>query len=49
MAEKESAGKNSPPKNAKILIFGGGVIGCNTAYHLAKLGWKDVIILKNNN
>ncbi len=48
MAEKESAGKNSLPKKAKVLIIGGGVIGCSTAYHLAKLGWKDVIILEKN-
>jgi len=48
MAEKESAGKNSLPKKANVLIIGGGVIGCSTAYHLAKLGWKDVILLEQN-
>jgi glycine cleavage system aminomethyltransferase T/glycine/D-amino acid oxidase-like deaminating enzyme len=48
MAEKESAGKNSLPKKAQVLIIGGGVIGCSTAYHLAKLGWKDVILLEQN-
>jgi 4-methylaminobutanoate oxidase (formaldehyde-forming) len=48
MAENESARKNSLPKKAKVLIIGGGVIGCSTAYHLAKLGWKDVIILEQN-
>ena len=48
MAENESAGKNTIPKKAQVVIIGGGVIGCSTAYHLAKLGWKDVIILEQN-
>ena len=28
------------------MIIGGGVIGCSTAYHLAKLGWTDVVLLE---
>jgi len=34
------------PSHARVVIIGGGVIGCSTAYHLAKLGWKDVVILE---
>lgn len=34
------------PTQARVVIIGGGVIGCSTAYHLAKLGWTDVIILE---
>ena len=34
------------PSHAQVVIIGGGVIGCSTAYHLAKLGWKDVVILE---
>ena len=34
------------PMQAKIVIIGGGVIGCSTAYHLAKLGWKDIVLLE---
>ena len=30
------------PERAQVVIIGGGVIGCSTAYHLAKLGWTDV-------
>jgi 4-methylaminobutanoate oxidase (formaldehyde-forming) len=34
------------PKSANVVIIGGGVIGCSIAYHLAKLGWSDVILLE---
>src|SRR5215510_7622801 len=36
------------PTQARVLIVGGGVIGCSVAYHLAKLGWKDVVLLEQN-
>jgi 4-methylaminobutanoate oxidase (formaldehyde-forming) len=35
-----------PPKTARVVIIGGGVIGCSVAYHLTKLGWKDVVLLE---
>ncbi len=34
------------PSSAKCVIIGGGVIGCSVAYHLTKLGWKDVVLLE---
>jgi 4-methylaminobutanoate oxidase (formaldehyde-forming) len=34
------------PKNARVVIVGGGIIGCSVAYHLPKLGWKDVVLLE---
>ncbi|MEM9433678.1 MAG: FAD-dependent oxidoreductase [Pseudomonadota bacterium] len=34
------------PTQARAVIIGGGVIGCSVAYHLAKLGWKDVVLLE---
>ena len=34
------------PCKARAVIIGGGVIGCSVAYHLAKLGWKDVVLLE---
>ncbi len=33
------------PTTAKAVIIGGGIVGCSTAYHLAKLGW-DVVLLE---
>jgi glycine cleavage system T protein len=36
----------SLPTKARVVIIGGGVIGCSVAYHLAKLGWKDVVLLE---
>jgi len=37
---------DSFPKNAQIVIIGGGVMGCSLAYHLAKLGQSDVVLLE---
>ena len=37
---------DSLPSHARAVVVGGGVIGCSTAYHLAKLGWQDVVLLE---
>src|ERR1044072_8160635 len=34
------------PDTARAVIIGGGVIGCSVAYHLAKLGWRDIVLLE---
>ena len=34
------------PETARAVIIGGGVSGCSIAYHLAKLGWTDVVLLE---
>ena len=34
------------PTQAKVVIIGGGIMGCSTAYHLAKNGFKDVVLLE---
>ncbi len=34
------------PIHASAVIIGGGAVGCSVAYHLAKLGWSDVVLLE---
>ncbi|GAB1479556.1 FAD-dependent oxidoreductase [Paracoccaceae bacterium] len=34
------------PKHARAVIIGGGVSGCSVAYHLAKAGWTDIVLLE---
>ena len=36
------------PSGAKVVIIGGGIAGCSVAYHLAKFGWKDTILLERD-
>ena len=36
------------PSACKVVVIGGGVAGCSTAYHLAKFGWKDTILLERD-
>ena len=34
------------PSSAKVVIVGGGIVGCSVAYHLGKMGWSDVLLLE---
>ncbi len=34
------------PTRARVVVIGGGVVGCSTAYHLVKAGWSDVLLLE---
>ena len=34
------------PNEARVVIIGGGVIGASVAYHLAQLGWQEVVLLE---
>ena len=36
------------PSSTKVVVIGGGVIGCSVAYHLTKFGWKDVVLLERD-
>ncbi len=34
--------------SARVVVIGGGVVGCSILFHLAKMGWKDVVLLERN-
>jgi len=34
------------PSSARVVIIGGGISGCSVAYHLAKLGWTNIVLLE---
>jgi glycine cleavage system aminomethyltransferase T/glycine/D-amino acid oxidase-like deaminating enzyme len=36
------------PDRARVVVIGGGVIGCSVAYHLAHKGWTDVVVLERD-
>ena len=36
------------PTQARAVIIGGGIVGCSTAYHLAALGWREVVLLERH-
>src|ERR671929_1441324 len=36
------------PARARVVIVGGGIIGTSVAYHLAHMGWKDVVLLERD-
>ena len=47
--QKEAGvGGKKLPSHAKAVIIGGGVVGCSILYHLAKFGWKDVVLLERD-
>src|SRR6266404_1430379 len=37
---------STPPSHAQVVVVGGGIAGASTAYHLARLGWTDVVLLE---
>ncbi|HXL16334.1 MAG TPA: FAD-dependent oxidoreductase, partial [Streptosporangiaceae bacterium] len=33
------------PAQAKVVVIGAGIVGNSMAYHLARLGWKDIVLV----
>lgn len=46
--KEETIGEKKLPSHAKVVIIGGGVVGCSILFHLAKFGWKDVVLLERD-
>ena len=40
--------KNLDGTTARVVVIGGGVVGCSILYHLAKAGWTDVVLLERD-
>jgi sarcosine dehydrogenase len=36
------------PSSARVVVIGGGIVGCSTAYHLAKLGLTDTVLIERH-
>src|SRR5688572_32627664 len=36
------------PDRARVVVIGGGIVGTSVAYHLAHMGWKDVVLLERD-
>jgi len=36
------------PTHARAVVVGGGIIGTSVAYHLAAMGWKDIVLLERD-
>ncbi len=46
---KEVGGEGGAlPAHARVVVIGGGVVGCSILFHLAKFGWKDVVLLERS-
>ena len=48
IVKEDNSATKSPPAHARVVIIGGGVVGCSILYHLSKFGWKDVVLLEQN-
>lgn len=44
----ETAKEQVMKNNARVVIIGGGVIGCSILYHLTQMGWKDVVLVEKD-
>lgn len=33
-------------ESARVVVIGGGIVGCSTAYHLTQMGWRDIVVIE---
>ena len=48
MSVAASALNSGIPSHARVVVIGGGIIGTSVAYHLAELGWTDIVLLERD-
>jgi 4-methylaminobutanoate oxidase (formaldehyde-forming) len=48
MSERLVPAAAALPARARVVVVGGGIIGCSVAYHLAHMGWRDVVLLERD-
>lgn len=48
MSAAQSPGNPPLPSHASVVVIGGGIMGCSTLYHLARLGVRDAVLLERN-
>ncbi|GMG83939.1 FAD-dependent oxidoreductase [Paralimibaculum aggregatum] len=44
----DTAAAKALPSHARVVVIGGGVVGCSILFHLAKFGWKDAVLLERD-
>ena len=42
----DASSSETMKSHARVVVIGGGVVGCSILYHLAKMGWTDVVLLE---
>ena len=47
-SKKSEENDGAYPSQARVVIIGGGSVGCSVLYHLAEMGWTDAVLLKKN-
>ena len=45
---ENGGGAKDLPSHAKVVIIGGGVVGCSILFHLAKFGWKNAVLIERD-
>ncbi|MFZ8924485.1 MAG: FAD-dependent oxidoreductase, partial [Candidatus Puniceispirillaceae bacterium] len=46
--ETELQASANLPATARVVVIGGGAVGCSVLYNLAEMGWSDCVLLEKN-